>query len=107
MRVVDEEDLVDQHLISKLRKEYGMTYNDFFMVLTDVDLRVKVRVPVLDGAVPFLERETHFGGISESIIHTTEHKLFHKWGSLEMVQIVTTVLWNLWSMENIGLDDPL
>ncbi|OWK00444.1 CCDC80 [Cervus elaphus hippelaphus] len=41
MRVVDEEDLVDQHLISKLRKEYGMTYNDFFMVLTDVDLRVK------------------------------------------------------------------
>lgn len=42
MRVVDDEDLVDQHLISDLRKEYGMTYNDFFMVLTDVDLRVKV-----------------------------------------------------------------
>ncbi|XP_008568702.1 PREDICTED: coiled-coil domain-containing protein 80-like [Galeopterus variegatus] len=41
MRVVDDEDLVDQHLISELRKEYGMTYNDFFMVLTDVDLRVK------------------------------------------------------------------
>lgn len=41
MRVVDDEDLVDQHLISDLRKEYGMTYNDFFMVLTDVDLRVK------------------------------------------------------------------
>ncbi|XP_004675274.1 PREDICTED: coiled-coil domain-containing protein 80 [Condylura cristata] len=41
MRVVDNEDLVDQHLISELRKQYGMTYNDFFMVLTDVDLRVK------------------------------------------------------------------
>ncbi|PNI53881.1 CCDC80 isoform 4, partial [Pan troglodytes] len=41
MRVVDDEDLVDQRLISELRKEYGMTYNDFFMVLTDVDLRVK------------------------------------------------------------------
>lgn len=41
MRVVDDEDLVDQHLINELRKEYGMTYNDFFMVLTDVDLRVK------------------------------------------------------------------
>nr|XP_021518485.1 coiled-coil domain-containing protein 80 [Meriones unguiculatus] len=41
MRVVDDEDLVDQHLIGELRKEYGMTYNDFFMVLTDVDLRVK------------------------------------------------------------------
>lgn len=44
MRVVDDEDLVDQHLISELRKEYGMTYNDFFMVLTDVDLRVKVQL---------------------------------------------------------------
>ncbi|KAK2496803.1 hypothetical protein MC885_005508 [Smutsia gigantea] len=41
MRVVDDEDLEDQHLISELRKEYGMTYNEFFMVLTDVDLRVK------------------------------------------------------------------
>ncbi|XP_057552895.1 coiled-coil domain-containing protein 80 [Hippopotamus amphibius kiboko] len=41
MRVVDDEDLVDQPLIRELRKEYGMTYNDFFMVLTDVDLRVK------------------------------------------------------------------
>ncbi|XP_066097312.1 coiled-coil domain-containing protein 80 [Saccopteryx bilineata] len=41
MQVVDNEDLVDQHLISELRREYGMTYDDFFMVLTDVDLRVK------------------------------------------------------------------
>lgn len=43
MRVVDDEDLVNQQLISELRKEYGMTYDDFFMVLTDVDLRVKVQ----------------------------------------------------------------
>ncbi|XP_004835782.1 coiled-coil domain-containing protein 80 [Heterocephalus glaber] len=41
MHVVDDEDLIDQYLISELRKEYGMTYNDFFMVLTDIDLRVK------------------------------------------------------------------
>lgn len=53
MRVVDDEDLVDQQLISELRKEYGMTYDDFFMVLTDVDLRVKVQVLVLDDVVPF------------------------------------------------------
>lgn len=51
MRVVDDEDLVDQHLIGELRKEYGMTYNDFFMVLTDVDLRVKVWVSVLGDTV--------------------------------------------------------
>uniref|UniRef100_A0A8D0GIR2 Coiled-coil domain-containing protein 80 n=1 Tax=Sphenodon punctatus TaxID=8508 RepID=A0A8D0GIR2_SPHPU len=41
MKVVEDEDLVDQHLINELRKEYGMTYNDFFMVLTDSDMRVK------------------------------------------------------------------
>lgn len=54
MRVVDDEDLVDQHLIGELRKEYGMTYDDFFMVLTDVDLRVKVRILILDDVMPFL-----------------------------------------------------
>lgn len=72
MRVVDDEDLVDQHLISELRKEYGMTYNDFFMVLTDVDLRVKVQVPVLNASVPFLRRTTQFF-FSESIIHMRTH----------------------------------
>lgn len=44
MKVIEDEDLVDQQLISELRKEYGMTYNDFFMVLTDTDMKVKVRV---------------------------------------------------------------
>lgn len=58
MQVVDDEDLVDQHLISELRREYGMTYDDFFMVLTDVDLRVKVQVPVLDNVVSFLRTTT-------------------------------------------------
>lgn len=91
MRVVDDEDLVDQHLISELRKEYGMTYNDFFMVLTDVDLRVKVWVPVLDDAVTFLKIATQFV-VNESIRHMTKHKLFHKWEGFEMVQTVPTVL---------------
>ncbi|XP_060090608.1 coiled-coil domain-containing protein 80 [Heteronotia binoei] len=41
MKVIEDEDLVDQHLINELRREYGMTYNDFFMVLTDIDMRAK------------------------------------------------------------------
>ncbi|XP_053166906.1 coiled-coil domain-containing protein 80 [Hemicordylus capensis] len=41
MKVIEDEDLVDQHLINELRREYGMTYNDFFMVLTDSDMRAK------------------------------------------------------------------
>lgn len=48
MKVIEDEDLVDQQLISELRKEYGMTYNDFFMVLTDTDMKVKVRVSTLE-----------------------------------------------------------
>lgn len=77
MRVVDDEDLVDQHLIGELRKEYGMTYNDFFMVLTDVDLRVKVQVSVLDGTVPFLRTATLKFFVSESIRRMKMHKLFY------------------------------
>nr|XP_020640640.1 coiled-coil domain-containing protein 80 [Pogona vitticeps] len=41
MKGIQDEDLVDQHLINELRREYGMTYNDFFMVLTDTDMRAK------------------------------------------------------------------
>jgi hypothetical protein len=69
MRVVDDEDLVDQHLISELRKEYGMTYNEFFMVLTDVDLRVKVQGLVMDDEMRFPRIATMiscFGSISSS-----------------------------------------
>lgn len=42
MKVIEDEDLVDQNLINELRREYGMTYNDFFMVLTDSDMKAKV-----------------------------------------------------------------
>ncbi|OCT94732.1 coiled-coil domain-containing protein 80 [Xenopus laevis] len=41
MKVIGEDDLLDVDLITELRKEYGMTYNDFFMVLTDLDMKVK------------------------------------------------------------------
>ncbi|XP_073523337.1 coiled-coil domain-containing protein 80 [Phyllobates terribilis] len=41
MKVIGDDDLLDRELITELRKEYGMTYNDFFMVLTDLDMRVK------------------------------------------------------------------
>ncbi|XP_039183288.1 coiled-coil domain-containing protein 80 isoform X2 [Crotalus tigris] len=41
MKVIEDEDLVDQNLINELRREYGMTYDDFFMVLTDSDMKAK------------------------------------------------------------------
>ncbi|KAM3934949.1 coiled-coil domain-containing protein 80 [Leptodactylus fuscus] len=41
MKVIGDDDLLDHELITELRKDYGMTYNDFFMVLTDLDMRVK------------------------------------------------------------------
>ncbi|KAG8589703.1 hypothetical protein GDO81_006502 [Engystomops pustulosus] len=41
MKVIGDDELLDRELITELRKEYGMTYNDFFMVLTDLDMRVK------------------------------------------------------------------
>lgn len=43
MKGLRQEDLVNQELITELRKEFGMTYDDFYMVLTDTDMRVKVR----------------------------------------------------------------
>ncbi|XP_043556803.1 coiled-coil domain-containing protein 80 [Chiloscyllium plagiosum] len=44
---------LDQGLITELRKEYGITENEFFMVLTDVDMRVKqhYEVPIAMQAV--------------------------------------------------------
>ncbi|KAG8450484.1 hypothetical protein GDO86_002949 [Hymenochirus boettgeri] len=41
MKVIGDDELLDTGLITELRKEYGMTYNDFFMVLTDLDMKVK------------------------------------------------------------------
>lgn len=42
MKGLRQEDLVNQDLITELRKEYGMVYDDFYMVLSDTDMRVKV-----------------------------------------------------------------
>ena len=42
MNGLRQEDLVNQDLIIELRKEFGMIHNDFYMVLTDTDMRVKV-----------------------------------------------------------------
>lgn len=42
MKGLRQEDLVNQDLITELRKEFGMTYDEFYMVLTDIDMRVKV-----------------------------------------------------------------
>lgn len=47
MKGLRQEDLVNQDLITELRKEFGMTYDEFYMVLTDTDMRVKVRTPTL------------------------------------------------------------
>ncbi|GLD47057.1 coiled-coil domain-containing protein 80, partial [Lates japonicus] len=41
MKGLRQEDLVNQDLITELRKEFSMTHNDFYMVLTDTDMRVK------------------------------------------------------------------
>uniref|UniRef100_H3BAR3 Coiled-coil domain-containing protein 80 n=1 Tax=Latimeria chalumnae TaxID=7897 RepID=H3BAR3_LATCH len=53
MKVIREDDLLDQELIIELRKDYGMTYNDFFMVLTDFDMKVKqyYEVPIAMKAI--------------------------------------------------------
>ncbi|KAI4891294.1 hypothetical protein NFI96_023585 [Prochilodus magdalenae] len=53
MRGLRQEDLVNQELITDLRKDFGMTYNDFYMVLTDVDMKWKqfYEVPIAMKAV--------------------------------------------------------
>lgn len=53
MKVLSDDDLLNQDLITDLRKEYGMTYDDFFMILTDLDLRIKqyYEVPIIMKAV--------------------------------------------------------
>ncbi|XP_043928305.1 coiled-coil domain-containing protein 80 [Protopterus annectens] len=53
MKVLSDDDLLNQDLITELRKEYGMSYDDFFMILTDLDLRVKqyYEVPITMKAV--------------------------------------------------------
>lgn len=42
MKGLRKGELVNQDLIGELRKGFGMTDNEFFMVLTDFDVKVKV-----------------------------------------------------------------
>lgn len=42
VRSMPVSELINQELITAFRKELGMVYNDFFMVLTDFDMKVKV-----------------------------------------------------------------
>ncbi|KAM3862031.1 coiled-coil domain-containing protein 80 [Diretmus argenteus] len=53
MKGLRQEDLVNQDLIIELRKEFSMTYDEFYMVLTDTDMRVKqsYEVPIAMKAV--------------------------------------------------------
>ncbi|XP_077072673.1 coiled-coil domain-containing protein 80 [Siphateles boraxobius] len=53
MKGLRQEDLENQDLITELRKEYGMTYNDFYMILTDLDMKAKqyYEVPIAMKAV--------------------------------------------------------
>ncbi|KAG7331180.1 hypothetical protein KOW79_005149 [Hemibagrus wyckioides] len=53
MKGLRQEDLVNQELITDLRKGFRMTYNDFYMVLTDMDMKWKqfYEVPIAMKAV--------------------------------------------------------
>nr|XP_020442620.1 coiled-coil domain-containing protein 80 [Monopterus albus] len=53
MKGLRQEDLVNQDLITELRKEFGMTHDDFYMVLADTDMRIKqsYEVPIAMKAV--------------------------------------------------------
>ncbi|XP_073708325.1 coiled-coil domain-containing protein 80 [Garra rufa] len=53
LRGLPNSDLINQDLIAAFRKHFGMIHNDFNMVLTDVDMKVKQRfeVPIVMKAV--------------------------------------------------------
>ncbi|KAK2850088.1 hypothetical protein Q7C36_008871 [Tachysurus vachellii] len=53
MKGLRQEDLVNQELITDLRTAFRMTYNDFYMVLTDMDMKWKqfYEVPIAMKAV--------------------------------------------------------
>uniref|UniRef100_A0A1A7YVD4 Coiled-coil domain-containing protein 80 n=2 Tax=Iconisemion striatum TaxID=60296 RepID=A0A1A7YVD4_9TELE len=53
MKGLRQEDLMNQDLITDLRKRFGMTYEEFYMVLIDTDMRVKqsYEVPIAMKAV--------------------------------------------------------
>ncbi|XP_073701783.1 coiled-coil domain-containing protein 80 [Garra rufa] len=53
MKGLKQEDLENQDLITELREEYGMTHSDFYVVLTDLDMKAKqnYEVPIAMKAV--------------------------------------------------------
>ncbi|KAJ8004692.1 hypothetical protein DPEC_G00138950 [Dallia pectoralis] len=53
MKGLQQEDLENKDLVTELRKEFSMTTNDFYMVLTDTDMRAKqsYEVPIAMKAV--------------------------------------------------------
>ncbi|KAK2904883.1 hypothetical protein QQF64_033026 [Cirrhinus molitorella] len=53
MKGLKPDDLENQDLITELRNEYGMTHSDFYMVLTDLDMKAKqyYEVPIAMKAV--------------------------------------------------------
>ncbi|XP_017570436.1 coiled-coil domain-containing protein 80 [Pygocentrus nattereri] len=53
VRGLPDSELINQELITAFRKELGMLYNDFYMVLTDFDMKVKqeYEVPIIMKAV--------------------------------------------------------
>ncbi|XP_072301024.1 coiled-coil domain-containing protein 80 [Eucyclogobius newberryi] len=53
MKGLRQEDLENHDLITELRKEFSMMYEDFYMILTDTDMRVKqtYEVPIAMKAV--------------------------------------------------------
>ncbi|XP_072539027.1 coiled-coil domain-containing protein 80 [Salminus brasiliensis] len=53
VRGLPDSDLINQELITAFRKELGLVYNDFYMVLTDFDIKVKqeYEVPIIMKAV--------------------------------------------------------
>lgn len=59
MKGLRQEDLVNQDLITELRKEFSMTHDDFLMVLTDTDMRVKVSTYL--GWDPLTSFSTEYG----------------------------------------------
>lgn len=42
MKGIHQEDTLNQDLITELRKEFRMVHDDFYMVLTDTDMKIKV-----------------------------------------------------------------
>lgn len=42
MKGIHQEDTLNQDLITELRKEFAMVHDDFYMVLTDTDTKIKV-----------------------------------------------------------------